>query len=97
MYKRQEIKRLCEAFRGEMLTSLADGIDELEDVKELVFRALNDELPISLKDGGVIRPGYNKEVDELRDIMHGGKGYLAQMCIRDRCWPLLNSACRTAV
>lgn len=74
-----EIKRLCKAFRSEMLTSLADGIDELEDVKELVFRALNDELPISLKDGGVIRPGYNKEVDELRDIMHGGKGYLAQL------------------
>ena len=40
---------------------------------------MNDELPISLKDGGVIRPGYNKEVDELRDIMHGGKGYLAQL------------------
>ncbi len=39
---------------------------------------MNAELPISLKDGGVIRPGYNKEVDELRDIMHGGKGLPCQ-------------------
>lgn len=74
-----EIKGLCEAFCGEMLTGLAGEIDELEDVKEQIFHALNEELPVSLKDGGVIRPGYNQEVDELRDIMHGGKGYLAQL------------------
>ena len=74
-----EIKGLCGAFCGEMLTGLAGEIDELEDVKEQIFHALNKELPVSLKDGGVIRPGYNQEVDELRDIMHGGKGYLAQL------------------
>ena len=74
-----EIKGLCGAFCGEMLTGLAGEIDELEDVKEQIFHALNEELPVSLKDGGVIRPGYNQEVDELRDIMHGGKGYLAQL------------------
>lgn len=74
-----EIKGLCGAFCGEMLTGLAGEIDELEDVKEQIFHALNEELPVSLKDGGVIRTGYNQEVDELRDIMHGGKGYLAQL------------------
>lgn len=77
--KLPDIKRLCAAFSGEMLAGLARDIDELDDVKTLLFRALNDELPVSLKDGGVIRPGYHAEVDELRDIMHGGKGYLAQL------------------
>ena len=33
----------------------------------------------SLKDGGAIRAGFNAEVDELRDIMHGGKGFLSQL------------------
>ncbi len=77
--KLPDIKHLCAAFSGEMLAGLARDIDELEDVKTLLFRALNDELPVSLKDGCVIRPGYQPEVDELRDIMHGGKGYLAQL------------------
>ena len=62
-----EIKRLCKAFRSEMLTSLADGIDELEDVKELVFRALNDELPISLKDGGVSLTDFSVIKESLGD------------------------------
>ena len=35
--------------------------------------------PATLKDGGAIRAGYNSEVDELRDIVHGGKGYLANL------------------
>ena len=37
-----------------------------------------------LKDGGVIHPGYNTEVDELRDIVHGGKGYLC-LLYTSRC------------
>ena len=34
---------------------------------------------MAFKDGGVIHPGYNTEADELRDIVHGGKGYLATL------------------
>ena len=61
------------------LAELADQIDLLEDIRDRIFAAIDEEAPSTLKDGGVIRTGYNAEVDELRDIMHGGKGYLSQL------------------
>ena len=51
----------------------------MSDIKELIFAAVDENAPAMLKDGGVIHPGYNTEVDELRDIVHGGKGYLATL------------------
>lgn len=62
------------------LKELAGRIDPLGDVMEKITGALREqELPATLKDGGVIREGYSPEVDELREIVHGGKGYLSKM------------------
>lgn len=61
------------------LNRLAEQIDVLSDIKERIFTALSEDAPATLKDGGVIKAGYNTEVDELRDIVHGGKGYLSQL------------------
>lgn len=62
------------------LKELAGRIDPLRDVMERITGALREqELPATLKDGGVIREGYSSEVDELREIVHGGKGYLSKM------------------
>lgn len=74
-----QIKRLAAHFQSAELQTVLAELDELHDVKELVFTAVDEEAPALLKDGGVIKAGYNAEVDELRDIMHGGKGYLGQM------------------
>ena len=54
-------------------------MDPLEDLLDLINRALVEDPPANLKDGGAIRAGFNAEVDELRDIMHGGKGFLSQL------------------
>ena len=62
-----------------MLEELSGQIDPLGDIQNLISRALIDDPPANLKDGGAIRAGYNAEVDELRDIMHGGKGVLSQL------------------
>ena len=61
------------------LAALADRIDPLEDIRDKIFSAVDEDAPSTLKEGGVIKAGYNAEVDELRDIMHGGKGYLSQL------------------
>ena len=61
------------------LAALADRIDPLEDIRDKIFSAVDENAPSTLKEGGVIKAGYNAEVDELRDIMHGGKGYLSQL------------------
>ena len=74
-----EIKAQASACGVPLLTELAGQIDVLADVLDKINAALIDDPPANLKDGGAIREGYNAEVDELRDIMHGGKGYLSQM------------------
>lgn len=51
-----------------LLESLRDGMDLLEDVKELIDSSIKEEPPVTLKDGGVIRSGYCEELDELRDL-----------------------------
>ena len=73
------LKALARPFGSAEITALLADIDGLSDIKELIFAAVDENAPAMLKDGGVIHPGYNTEVDELRDIVHGGKGYLATL------------------
>ena len=75
---------LRSAIRGRSSVQLADQIDLLEDVLQNIRTALVDDPPANMKDGGAIRTGFNSEVDELRDIMHGGKGYLSNLEARYR-------------
>ena len=79
-----EVRRIAEGLDAPLLADLAAGIDPLADILTLVRSAIVDDPPANLKDGGAIRAGYNAEVDELRDIMHGGKGFLSQMEARLR-------------
>jgi len=74
-----QVKEQAGACDAAMLKDLSEQIDPLSDILELITSALSDEPPATLKDGGAIRKGYNAEVDELRDIMSGGKGFLGQM------------------
>ena len=74
-----QIREEAAASSAPLLEQLARQIDPLQDLQEKIEAALVDDPPATLKDGGAIRSGYNSEVDELRDIMHGGKGYLASL------------------
>ncbi len=67
-----------------MLNSLNVKIDELVDVASLVENAIVDDPPINLKDGGVIRDGFNEEIDRLRKIAGGGKEILAEIEEREK-------------
>ncbi len=67
-----------------MLNSLNVKIDELCDVASLAENAIVDEPPINLKDGGVIRDGFNEEIDRLRKIAGGGKEILADIEEREK-------------
>jgi DNA mismatch repair protein MutS len=59
-------------------------LDLLSDLHELLCRAISDEPPIALADGGVIREGYNSALDELRSLSKDSKGYLAALETRER-------------
>ena len=73
------VRELAGSCKAPLLEELSGQIDPLGDIQNLISRALIDDPPANLKDGGAIRAGYNAEVDELRDIMHGGKGVLSQL------------------
>jgi DNA mismatch repair protein MutS len=67
-----------------LLSGLAAGLDALEDARELLERALNDELPASVGEGDVIRAGWDAQLDELRGIRDGAQDYIAQLQVRER-------------
>lgn len=73
------IRRQLENVHSPLLRELHDDIDPLEDIYKLICDSIVDDPPAVLRDGGVIRSGYNARIDELRDIMTGGKGYLAKI------------------
>lgn len=74
-----EIKQTMHTAQSRLLQTLFGELDEMADLKDLIFSALAQDPPAAVKDGNVIRAGYNAEVDELRDIVHGGKGFLGAM------------------
>jgi DNA mismatch repair protein MutS len=76
-------RSLATAGAGRLL-SIREQLDEVAEVRDQVLAALADEPPATLADGGVIRHGYDASLDELRDISHNSKTYLAQIEQRER-------------
>jgi len=70
--------------RAPLLCDIVDGFDTLDDVRALLERALNDELPASIGEGDVMRAGWSAELDELRDIRDNAQGYIAALQARER-------------
>ena len=70
--------------RSAYLREVYRGIDPLEDLCELLSRAIEDEPPIALKDGGVIKPGYSEELDEWRSLVQNSKQLLVDIETRER-------------
>ncbi|MCL2508537.1 MAG: DNA mismatch repair protein MutS [Oscillospiraceae bacterium] len=63
--------------RSALLSGAYDDIDPLEDIAEMIGRSLVDEPPFSVREGGMVRDGFNAELDSLRAIVSDGKGFIA--------------------
>jgi DNA mismatch repair protein MutS len=70
--------------RSALLAAIEREFDLLTDLAERLAAALTDRPPPVLADGDVIRPGFDAELDELRDLRDGGKGYIASLQERER-------------
>jgi DNA mismatch repair protein MutS len=70
--------------RAAPLASGVDAFDLLTDVGHELARALVDRPPAALADGDAIRPGYDRELDDLKDARDGGKRYIASLQARER-------------
>jgi DNA mismatch repair protein MutS len=71
-------------FQSARLKKLWENLDELSDVRDLLEKAIHPDPPVLLSEGGLIRPGYNAELDELRDLSQNSKQLLAQIEARER-------------
>jgi len=74
-----QIDDLLQGRKAELLQQLRAQIDLLPELVEDISRALVDDPPFVLRDGGIIRDGYNAELDELRNISREGKGWIARL------------------
>lgn len=70
--------------RSPLLRNIYSQFDTLTDLKELLFSALAENPPVSLRDGGLIKDGFHPEVDQLRAAARDGKTWLAGLEAREK-------------
>ena len=78
------IKKILEEFHSDLLTELCKQLDTLEDLADLIERAVVEEPPVNVREGGIIREGYNEEADQLRNAKTEGKTWLTELEARER-------------
>ncbi len=78
------IKKLLENSNSKMLKKLYESLDTLDDLYELIDKAIVDEPPILITEGGVIKLGFNEEIDELKKAMTDGKTWLVELEAKEK-------------
>ncbi|WP_434311763.1 DNA mismatch repair protein MutS [Hominifimenecus sp. rT4P-3] len=73
------IKQLLKDVKTPLLKELCERLDSLEDIAELIDRAILEEPPVTIREGGIIQEGYSEEADKLRHAKTEGKNWLAQL------------------
>jgi DNA mismatch repair protein MutS len=79
-----QLKQSLAAFGDGLLRSVDGLMDPLEDIALLLERAISPDAPLSVKEGGIIREGYNEELDHLRKASVEGKSWLSDLEKRER-------------
>ena len=73
------IINLCRETENPLLLHLSSDLDALQDVAENIRRTLVEEPPLSVRDGGLLRPGFDDKVDELRETATNGHTWFAEL------------------
>ncbi len=79
-----ELKHLMSKCTSDELCRVISELEVLEDIYEKINSAICDEPPFSVREGKIIRDGYNEDVDKLREILHNGKGYIEKVAEDER-------------
>ena len=78
------IRDLLGEFTSPVLVQICEDLDPLEDLRDLIASAIVDEPPLSVREGNMIREGFNGEADQLRNAKTEGKTWLAELEARER-------------
>ena len=78
------IKQVLKDFQAPILKEIYEDMDSLEDITDLIKHAIVDEPPLAQKDGGIIREGFNEDVDKFRSARTDGKKWLTELETKER-------------
>jgi len=78
------LRGLLGAFETPVLAAIRDGIDEMPETLDLLERSIADEPPLALREGGIIREGYDAELDRILSIARDGKSWIAALEAKER-------------
>lgn len=78
------IKQALAGFRSELLKGIYENMDTLDDLYQLIEDAIIEEPPITIREGGIIKEGFNDDVDQFRKSKTEGKTWLSDLEIRER-------------
>ena len=74
-----DVKKALENSKSELLQTIQRELDELTDIDQMIEHAIVDEPPISVKEGGLIKLGYDEEIDKLKTATTEGKNWILQL------------------
>jgi len=82
--KLPDIKKSIEDFEVSYLNDLHQSFDTLDDLYELIKKSIVDEPPVTVREGNLIKEGYNEELDELRSLRDEGKDWITNLQKEER-------------
>ena len=77
--KLPEVKKILENCKSDLLKSLYERLDELQDIYELIDKSIVDDPPMVIKEGGIIKLGFDEEIDKLKTAQTEGKNWLVKL------------------
>jgi len=79
-----KIKKSLSSSKNFYLKEISEDISEFSHLKALIEKGIVDDPPVSLRDGGIIKDGYNVDVDEFRSVSKKGKDFIAKLELKER-------------
>lgn len=73
------IRRLLGQFQSEELKKVYEDMDELQDLYQVLDKAIVEDPPLAMKEGGIIKDGYDRQIDDYRQAKTKGKTWLAEL------------------
>lgn len=79
-----ELKTLLKDCTSDELVRIRENLDLLDDIRGLISEAIVEDPPFLIREGKMIKPGYNPDVDRLREIMNNGKGWIERVAAEEK-------------
>ncbi|MBO4293419.1 MAG: DNA mismatch repair protein MutS [Clostridia bacterium] len=84
LVKLPELKQILSNCKQDYLKECFENLDELQDIKELIEKAIVEDPPMTIKEGGIIKLGYDPEIDKLKTATTEGKQWLVELETKER-------------